>query len=342
MSETIPFGYHAVMSRSVLLVHAFSLSFLFPATHAGGTSGVSPEFHDPMRQVGVSDVLPFLARKAWNAFFPRSGAAPRVPFDPAAIGKNPTVTWVGHSTLLVRMDGVTFLTDPMFSTRAAPRFVPGPRRLVPPGITLDDLPRIDFVTLSHDHYDHTDVPSIRALAQRGARFFVPFGLGDVVREAGGEVQELAWWEDATFGRVRIHCVPAQHFSGRGLRDHGQRLWAGWVIEGPKRRFYHAGDTGYFSGFAEIGARLGPIDLAAVPIGAYEPAAMMSAVHLNPEEAIRAALDVRAQSILGMHFGTFDLTDEPLEEPPRRFRAQAERLRLGDRAWLLAVGETRRW
>ena len=142
--------------------------------------------------------------------------------------------------------------------------------------------------------------------------------------------------------MRVHCVPAQHFSGRGLTDRNRRLWAGWVVEGATRRFYHAGDTGYFAGFAEIGRRLGPIDLAAIPVGAYRPSAMMRPVHLDPEEAVQAALDLRASRALAMHFGTFDLTDEPLDEPPARFLAEAGRRGLGERAWVMRIGETRTW
>src|SRR5262249_51142697 len=142
--------------------------------------------------------------------------------------------------------------------------------------------------------------------------------GDLVRAAGGEVVELDWWQSTTIDGVRVHCVPAQHFSGRGLSGRNRRLWAGFVVEGPTRRFYHAGDTGYFDGFRKIGERYGPIDLAAIPIGAYLPPGIMQWVHLNPEEAVQAARDVGAARVVGMHWGTFDLTDEPLDEPPVRF------------------------
>jgi len=142
---------------------------------------------------------------------------------------------------------------------------------------------------------------------------------------------------------RLRDAVAQHFSGRSIVGHGRRLWAGWVIEGPTRRFYHAGDSGYFDGFRALRERFGRIDVAALPIGAYEPAEIMRFVHLDPEEAVRAALDLEARYTVAMHWGTFDLTDEPPDEPPRRFRAAAEAANLGpDRAWVLAVGETRRW
>jgi N-acyl-phosphatidylethanolamine-hydrolysing phospholipase D len=292
---------------------------------------------------GVSVALPFFVKKAWVSMVGREGAARVVPLDRTAMLENPSVTWIGHATMLVRMDGVTFLTDPMFSERASPVSFAGPKRLVPPGVPLDALPPVDFATLSHDHYDHTDLDSIEALARRGTRFFAGLGTGDLVRSRGGEVVELDWWESARAGPVRVHCVPAQHFSGRSLVGRDRRLWAGWVVEGPTRRFYHAGDTGYFAGFREIGERLGPIDLAAVPIGAYLPPEIMRFVHLDPEEAVRAAQDVGARRVVAMHWGTFDLTDEPIDEPPRRFQAAATAAGLdAERAWALAVGETRRW
>ena len=292
---------------------------------------------------GPAVTLPFFARKTWTTLVGRGGGAPRVPYDRAAMLANPSLTWIGHSTFLVRMDGVTFLTDPIFSERASPVSFAGPKRVVPPGVPLEELPPIDFVTLSHDHYDHTDLPSIAALARRGTRFVAGLGMGDLVRGAGGEVVELDWGESVEMGPVRVHCVPAQHFSGRSIGGEGRRLWAGWVVEGPTRRFYHAGDTGYFDGFRALREQFGRIDLAALPIGAYAPAAIMRFVHLDPEEAVRATLDLDARHVVAMHWGTFDLTDEPLDEPPRRFRAAADAAALGpERAWVLAVGETRRW
>jgi N-acyl-phosphatidylethanolamine-hydrolysing phospholipase D len=285
--------------------------------------------------------LPFLWRRTWASVRPRPGAAPFVPFDPRALSRNRGLTWLGHAGFFARMDGATFVTDPVYSERASPLAFAGPRRLVPPGVPFEALPTPDFALLSHDHYDHADLPTLRRLAAREVPFVVPSGVGDLVREAGGRVAaELAWWESAELAGVTVTCVPARHFSGRGLLDRNRRLWAGFVVAGATHRFYHAGDTALFDGFAEIGRRLGPIDLAALPIGAYEPRALMGPIHLNPEEAVRAALDLGARAVVGMHFGTFDLSDEPLDEPPKRFLAEAARQGFADEAFVMAVGETR--
>lgn len=325
----------------VVLVLLFSLSM----AHAGAPR-CGNEFCNsagPRPLPGLGEMFPFFLRKAWTSLNPRMGGAPWISYDRRALEHNPSITWIGHSTFLVRMEGVTFLTDPIFSWRASPVSFAGPQRLQPPGIPLEELPPVDFVTVSHDHYDHADLPTWRELARRGALFVVPLGMGDLVHSVGGRFVALDWWQSVELRNVRVTCVPAQHFSGRGLVGHNRRLWAGWVVAGKHRKFYHAGDTGYFAGFKEIGERLGPMDLAAVPIGAYDPPSIMRFVHLNPEEALQAARDVGAQRVVAMHWGTFDLTDESLDEPPARFRAAAQTLGYGDeKAWVLAVGETRRW
>jgi N-acyl-phosphatidylethanolamine-hydrolysing phospholipase D len=285
--------------------------------------------------------LPFLWRRMIASVRPRPGAAPVVVPDLAALEREPALTWIGHATFYVRMDRIAFLTDPVYSERASPFSFAGPRRLVPPGVPLEALPRLDFVLLSHDHYDHADLPTMRRLAARGVPFVVPAGMAGLVTTVGGRVAaELRWWEEATIAGVRVTCVPARHFSGRGLTDRNRRLWAGFVVAGETRRVYHAGDTAFFDGFGEIGRRVGPIDLACLPIGAYEPRAIMGPIHLNPEEAVRAALDLGARAAVGMHFGTFDLSDEPVDEPSARFLAEARARGLGSSAFLLAIGETR--
>ncbi len=276
---------------------------------------------------------------------PRPNPAPQVAYVPAT-GEDafaaPAVTWVGHSTLLVRMDGVVFLTDPIWSERASPLSFLGPRRRVPAGVPFDALPPVDFVVISHSHYDHLDLPTLRRLANGRTVFLVPLGLASVLEGAGVEpVRELDWWDETRVGEVTVHCVPARHWSQRTPFDRNETLWSGWVVSGTRHRVYFAGDTGHTAFFREIGERLGPFDLAGIPIGAYEPSAMMRAVHLDPEEAVKAARDVRARRVVGVHWGTFDLTDEPLDEPPVRFRAAATAAGLDEReAWVLGVGETR--
>jgi N-acyl-phosphatidylethanolamine-hydrolysing phospholipase D len=322
-----------------------SVFVLMAATNSGAPmkDGRFQNRAEPTERASFGAGAALWMRKTWGAFVRRPGGAELVPYDSAAIARSPSLTWIGHATFLVRMDGVTFLTDPVFSTWAAPLAPFGSPRAVAPGVPLDELPPVDFAVLSHDHYDHADLRSVKRLAARGVPFFVPRGLGKWVRKAGGTAVELDWWQSAEVGGVTVTCVPAQHFSGRSLLDGNKSLWAGWVVSGGTRRFYHAGDSGYSAEFAEIGARLGPIDLAAVPIGAYHPSELMHFVHATPEEALRIARDVEASRVVAMHFGTFDLADEPLDEPPRRFRAEAERLDLWpERAWLLRVGETRDW
>ncbi|MEM7411322.1 MAG: MBL fold metallo-hydrolase [Myxococcota bacterium] len=290
--------------------------------------------------------LPFFLRRVVGAS--GDGAPERVENDGAFLRENarhstPTITWVGHATFLVQMDHTTFLTDPIWSDTASPIFL-GPQRFVEPGLAIEVLPSIDFVVVSHNHYDHLDLASLRALAERDpeTRFYVPLGNAALLRSEGIErVVELDWGESRVQGGVRIHCLPAKHWSKRGLTDDLETLWASWAVTGAERRFYFAGDTGYFEGFRRIAEVFGGFDLAAVPIGAYDPRAMMAPSHLNPEEAVRAAVDLKAARAVGMHFGTFDLSDEPLDEPPRRFRAAAAATELGaDGAWILDVGETR--
>jgi N-acyl-phosphatidylethanolamine-hydrolysing phospholipase D len=293
--------------------------------------------------------LPFFLRRVAGAFRIRPGAPDRFANDGAFLRENarhsvPTVTWVGHATLLVQMEHLTFLTDPIWSDTPSPVRFAGPRRFVPPGVAMEDLPAIDFVVISHNHYDHLDLPSLMALAARdpSTRFYVPLGNGPLLLENGIEnVEELDWGESREIGGARVHCLPAQHWSKRGIGDDNAALWSSWAVTGAQRRFFFAGDTGYFAGFEEIGEAFGGFDLAAVPIGAYEPQEMMRASHLNPEEAIRAALDLKTTRALAMHYGTFDLSDEPLHEPPRRFREAAGTNGLGtERAWVMRIGETR--
>ena len=256
-----------------------------------------------------------------------------------------SVTWIGHSTLLVQLDGVNFLTDPTWSARSGPfgGFV-GVGRYTPPAVAFDDLPRIDFVLISHDHYDHLDEPTVRHLAaQFNPQFIVPLGIKKWLADRGiTNVVELNWGQSVKVGSLTVVCTPAQHGSGRTLVDQGRRLWASWAVLGSKR-FYFAGDSGYYEHFKEIGDALGPFDLAALPIGSYTPRALAQPVHISPEDALQAWLDLRAKKFLGIHWGTFALAREPYDEPPRRIAEEVARRHLDpDSVWVVKPGVTTPW
>ena len=299
--------------------------------------------------------LPFFLRRIGTSLIGKRGGMELTPNDGVLLrenahGSSPTVTWIGHATVLVQMQNLTFLTDPIWSNRASPSRWFGPNRFVKPGLSIEDLPDIDFVLISHNHYDHLDLPTLRKLAKHSpaTQFFVPLGNAALLRKNGIEkVQELDWGQTAHFEGATIHCLPSQHWSKRSLRDTNKALWSSWAVTGNQRRFFFAGDTGYYEGFSEIGEKLGPFDLAAIPIGAYEPTAMMRASHLNPEEAIQVAVDLKAQRALAIHFGTFNLSDEPSTEPPLRFKQAAKKVEQktsfdSHNAWVMKIGETRKF
>lgn len=291
----------------------------------------------------------FIARRTWQSLAsPRVFDAPRVANDGAAlrgVPPTPAITWIGHATLLVQLDGLSVLTDPQWSARAGPTSWLGPGRLGPPGVSFENLPHVDVVVISHDHFDHLDLPTVRRLAAaHDPLFLVPLGLQAWFRDNGiTHVEELDWWQEREYRGVRFVCVPAQHFSQRSFWDANRRLWASWAILGRDHRLYFGGDTGYFGGFKAAARRLGPFDVAALPIGAYLPPEIMKQVHLTPEEAVRAFLDLDAKAMLAIHWGTFDLAEEPLDEPPARMLAEIRRRDIDpSRAWILKIGETRGW
>jgi N-acyl-phosphatidylethanolamine-hydrolysing phospholipase D len=261
-----------------------------------------------------------------------------------------TITWVGHTSFLIQLAGLNVLIDPIWSERASPVQFAGPRRWVPPGIDFDRLPPIDAVILSHDHYDHLDSTTVSRLAQRypAANWYVPLGLGDFLHHRGArEVTERDWWEESVFGELRLACVPAQHFSGRTLGRRNTTLWCGWVLRSEERSVFFAGDTALHPEFASIAARYGPFDMVILPIGAYEPRWFMGAVHMSPQDCMAALVQIdlgqqgKRLLVTAAHWGTFKLTDEPMDEPPRLMRDLWQTAgRHAEDLWIIQHGETR--
>jgi N-acyl-phosphatidylethanolamine-hydrolysing phospholipase D len=283
---------------------------------------------------------------------PRGSLRSRTPViaAPRAAREYRSVTWVGHSTVLLQIGPFNVLTDPVWGDRASPLFWIGPRRLMPPGVRFEQLPEIDLVLLSHNHYDHLDAPTVRRIAQRfpAASWVCPLGLGPLLRSLGvRHLVERDWWESVETLSFSATCVPAQHFSARGIGDRGDTLWCGWTLETDGCRIFFAGDTALHPEFERFAARCGPFDLVMLPIGAYEPRWFMRSVHMNPEDALQAYQALRVNGseppCLALHWGTFRLTDEAVEEPPRRFAQLWENAGLqSDRNWTFAHGETRRF
>ena len=252
------------------------------------------------------------------------------------------ITWLGHSTLLIQLDGLNILTDPIFSERCSPLQFMGPRRYTPAPLKVDELPPIDFVLISHNHYDHLDGSTVSALGNN-VHWLVPLGLDTWFHQRGiQEVTAMDWWDSVSWGSHTFVCTPAQHFSSRSFTDRNKTLWSSWTILGENQRVWFSGDTGYWNEiFQEIGERFGPFDLAAIPIGAYNPEWFMQPVHLIPEEAVQVYGELRARYALGIHWGTFILTDEPILEPPERLAKAALAAGLDPREFFtLLPGESR--
>jgi len=252
-------------------------------------------------------------RTPWPA---RVDEPPRRP--PGLDGALAVVTFIGHATFLIQTAAGNILTDPMYSQRAGPLNMIGPRRVRQPAVVFDDLPHISTVLLSHNHYDHCDLRTLGVLAERFDPIVVtPLANGSLVRSSGiRRIEELDWWQEAKTTAWPITLTPAQHFSARSPLDRNRALWGGFMLAPGGKRIFFAGDTAYAAFFKEVRERLGPIDLALLPIGAYEPRWFMRAVHMNPAEAVQAHLDLEASESVGMPFGTFQLTTEGIDEPVR--------------------------
>jgi len=252
-------------------------------------------------------------RTPWPSRIP---VEPRHP--PSGGPDDVVVTFVGHATFLIQVAGINLLTDPVYSERASPVSFAGPHRVRAPGVRFDDLPAISLVLLSHNHYDHCDLGTLRALDRRfQPRLVAPIGNGRLLRSAGiHQVEEIDWWQSASAAPLPVTLTPAQHFSARSMFDRNRALWGGFLIETGGRRILFAGDSGYGPHWREIARRLGPFDLALLPIGAYEPRWFMKDIHMNPAEAVQAHFDLGARQSIAMHFGTFQLTPEGFDEPVR--------------------------
>ena len=257
--------------------------------------------------------------------------------------ENIMITWIGHESFLYQNKDINILTDPHFTERASPLSFAGPKRYMAPGMAIEDLPNIDVVTISHSHYDHLDHDTVKSLSEKfkNILFVVPLGLKEWFEGKGiYNVKELDWWDSIKVQQTAITFAPVQHWSARGLFDRNESLWGAWHFKNNSHSFIHLGDTGYTNDFKEIRKKLGPVDLAAIPIGAYEPRYIMEFSHMNPEEAVMSYFDLEATEAVGMSWGTFILTDEPVTEPPEKLNEALQRYDLSESDFFtLYHGET---
>lgn len=329
------------MPRHLLFLTLFSLVLIMiysllrtcsaPATshYAGSAQFVDGKFRNPVRRqgMGLGKTLAVL----WRFLFDKpADASPAQPIPVLALSRAELLTApegslyrLGHSTLLLKLEGEFWLTDPVFAERASPLSFLGPKRFHAPPISLDELPPIKAVILSHDHYDHLDRMAVLALAAKTELFLTPLGVGDTLISWGippVQVRQLDWWQEIRVGALRFVATPAQHFSGRGLLDGNRNLWSSWVMLGERQRVFFSGDSGYFAGFKTIGERFGPFDLTLIETGAYNKD--WADVHMQPEQSLQAHLDLRGRHLMPVHNGTFDLALHPWQEPFERIFALA--------------------
>ena len=285
----------------------------------------------------------------WNGVNPETVDFELADNDPRFLKENKnhqTLTWLGHSTLLIQYGGINILTDPHLTKRASPISFAGPKRYTLPGLSIEELPEIDLIIISHNHYDHLDKLTIEELFEKQSKnkphVFVPLRLKKWFLDLGiSNVTELDWEENRKFKEWLIHAVPVQHWSSRTPWDRNKTLWAGWVLETEGFRFFFAGDTGYSKDFVNLAKKFGQFDLAAIPIGGYEPRWFMKAAHVNPEEAVKIHKDINSRYSIGIHWGTFILTDEPVEDPPRLLQVAAKKSGLKtNEFFVMKHGETK--
>ena len=330
-------GWSLVVLALLSLVIAVTLSSCasFGATASGQrqtriqTSPHSADGHffnaQPLGEFSWGDIGRFLRQRLFGQQVRHPPAPlPVVPVTTASFSTPPPpglrAIWLGHSSVLVEMDGLRFLLDPVFSDYASPFQWIGPKRFAPPPIALAELPPVDAVLISHDHYDHLDMRSVQHLASRGTHFVLPLGIGAHLEAWGvpaAQITDLDWWESHRLGQISFVCTPSQHYSGRGLFNRMETLWASWSVLGPQHRVFYSGDTGFSDHFQDIGQRFGPFDLGIFKIGAYGPSDYWHDVHIDPEEAVQAHLDVRGRVLLPVHWATFNLGLHDWDEPIKR-------------------------
>ena len=295
---------------------------------------------------GLSDISQFLWQSLWNeSQWPESLANPEASEIPDRVKRGIRATYINHATILIQVDGLNILTDPIWSERASPVTFAGPKRIRPPGVAISDLPDIDLILISHNHYDHLDTETLKQLRQRQDKEpIIVSGLGNAALLANlgyEKAIELDWKASTSVGTSTVHFVECQHRSARGLFDQMRTLWGSFVVETSEGNIYFAGDTGYSPHFKEQGERFGSFALSILPIGAYEPRWFMKDIHLNPEEAVQAHLDLNSERSLGMHFGVFQLTWEPVDQPVLDLKAALDANRIdAERFWALEPGQAR--
>lgn len=302
----------------------------------------------PAREANYKDFLTFF----WKRLRARN-SSPEIPHGHilekhdvfnqlTAHQNNNSLTWLGHSSFLISLNGKNILTDP-YLTQTAGIGPIGPKRYVPPGLAIEELPKIDVIVISHSHYDHLDITTLKQLPNKDhTQVIVPLHLGKLIKRAGFiHVHEKDWHDKVVIDDLTITVLPVIHWSRRTLFDMNKTLWAGYHIATTQSSLVFSGDTAYGEMFATLGEEYGPVDYALLPIGAYEPKKIMSASHTNPEQAVQLAQAIQANTLVGMHWGTIVLSEEPAFEPPIRFRQAAlEAGFIEDNIWILAIGETR--
>lgn len=309
------------------------------SAHFNGKTFINPE---GVKAKGLGDVLKWMInRKRGEWKEDKTESYGKRPIEREKTGIR--VTFINHSTFLIQVDGLNILTDPIWSHRTSPFSWAGPRRMRLPGIKFEDIPRIHAVILSHNHYDHLDIPTMRTIfGAHHPQIITPLGVKQYLDGEGiSGASDLDWWQERKLSdTVTIQAVPAQHFSGRGMLDRDATLWCGYLLKTSRGNIYFAGDTGYNNNtFKEIGERAGKIKVALIPIGAYKPAWFMSPIHVSPEEAVKIHMDVKAMKSIGMHFGTFPLADEGYEDPVRDLKLALTKYNLSEESFVaLKEGE----